>query len=229
MLRAQETETTPFSEPRASIDADAVPLPLIEFRQIPLREALRLFSEQSGLNFAATVQAGEVPISLFLRNVTPRVVLATLAQTHRLVHREDPDTKIITIYTQQEQQQTEDLKQQRIQREKDIEEQRLRAVPMLTLRAQVRSGDDGYAQIQAGSRAYQISANQPFRLVLDNGEVVTAQPIFQGDDNIEIEIADFVRTEVLQFRVAPPPPTQGNSSQNNRARQNQNRPPVGGL
>ncbi|QGJ68949.1 Hypothetical protein PBC10988_6140 [Planctomycetales bacterium 10988] len=75
---------------------------LVEFKQVPLREVVRLFSEQSGLNVAASLEASEVPISLYLRNVTARSALTTLTRTHGLFFREDNETGIITIYTNEE-------------------------------------------------------------------------------------------------------------------------------
>lgn len=92
-LGAQETLPAPVDGQR---------LELVEFRQVPLREAVRLLSEQTGLNLAASVQAREVPVSLFLRNVEPRAVLTTLTRTHGLFYREDAESGIITLYTNEE-------------------------------------------------------------------------------------------------------------------------------
>jgi general secretion pathway protein D len=77
-------------------------LQLVEFRQIPLREAVRLLSELSGLNLAASIEAADTEVSLFLRNVTPKDALTTLTRTHGLFFREDAETGIITIYTNEE-------------------------------------------------------------------------------------------------------------------------------
>src|SRR6056297_1304800 len=92
------------AQPRISGAVDAAPekLQLVEFRQIPLREAVRLLSELSGLNLAASIEARDVEVSLFLRNVTPRDALTTLTRTHGLFFREDEQTGIITIYTNDE-------------------------------------------------------------------------------------------------------------------------------
>ncbi|MCG8649372.1 MAG: hypothetical protein MI861_06045 [Pirellulales bacterium] len=77
-------------------------LAVVEFRQVPLREVVKLFSEQSGLNLAASIEAGDVPISLFLRDVDARAALTTLTRTHGLFFREDEKSGIITIYTNDE-------------------------------------------------------------------------------------------------------------------------------
>ncbi|MEL6110566.1 MAG: hypothetical protein AAFU85_31550 [Planctomycetota bacterium] len=77
-------------------------LELVEFREIPLREAVRLLSELCGMNLAASIEARDVEVSLFLRDVTPRDALTTLTRTHGLFFREDEGTEIITIYTNDE-------------------------------------------------------------------------------------------------------------------------------
>jgi general secretion pathway protein D len=82
--------------------ADDERLELVEFRAVPLREALRLLSEQSGLNLAASIEAGTTEVTLFLRDVTARDALATLTRTHGLFFRDDPATGIITIYSNNE-------------------------------------------------------------------------------------------------------------------------------
>lgn len=77
-------------------------LELVEFRQVPLRDALRLFSEQTGLNVVASQNAGDTIVSTFLRSVTPMAALETLTKTHGLFYRQDPRTGIISIYTRDE-------------------------------------------------------------------------------------------------------------------------------
>ena len=77
-------------------------LELVEFREAPLSDAIRLLSQQSGLNLAASIQASVVPVRLFLRDVTARDALTTLTRTHGLFFRDDEKTGIITIYTNDE-------------------------------------------------------------------------------------------------------------------------------
>lgn len=77
-------------------------LELVEFRQIPLRQAVRLLSEMSGQNLAASIEASETEVTLFLRDVTPQTVLTTLTRTHGLFFRVDEETGVITIYTNSE-------------------------------------------------------------------------------------------------------------------------------
>lgn len=77
-------------------------LDTVEFRQLPLREALRLLSVQTGINIVASAEASETIVTLYLRNVTPRAALETLTKTHGLFYREDAEAGIITVFTTQE-------------------------------------------------------------------------------------------------------------------------------
>ena len=53
-------------------------LEVVEFRDQPLDEALRLFSAQTGLNIVASPEARKINVSLYLRNVTPDAALDAL-------------------------------------------------------------------------------------------------------------------------------------------------------
>ncbi len=80
----------------------AQPLDLIDFRNIALGEAMRTFSEQSGMNIVPSVEANKMQVNLFLRNVRPMDVLDSLTKTHDLYYRIDEASGIIRIYTTQE-------------------------------------------------------------------------------------------------------------------------------
>lgn len=77
-------------------------LGVVEFRGIPLREALRLFSLQTNLNVVASEAAGDKSVSVYLRDVAPLAALETITKTHGLFYRQDPTTNIITIFTKDE-------------------------------------------------------------------------------------------------------------------------------
>lgn len=77
-------------------------LDVIEFRELPLVEAMRIFSQQTGLNVVPSTQASQTPVSIFLRNVTPLDALEAMTKTHGLFFRRDEETGIITVYTQEE-------------------------------------------------------------------------------------------------------------------------------
>lgn len=75
---------------------------LVDFREQDLGQAMRLFSEQSGLNIVASTNATNMKINLFLRNVKPMAVLENLTKTHDLYFRIDEDSGVIRIYTTEE-------------------------------------------------------------------------------------------------------------------------------
>lgn len=75
---------------------------LFEFRELPLSEALRLFSEQTGMNVVPSEQAATKTVSLYLRNVTPSTTLAALAKAHGLWTRRDDQNDVVHVYTTEE-------------------------------------------------------------------------------------------------------------------------------
>lgn len=99
IARAQAPEAIPLGPPERTAPGR---LAVIEFRELPLRDALQLYSEQTGLNVVASSEAGEQLVTLYLQNVTPRAALESLTRTHNLFYREDANTGIITIYTKDE-------------------------------------------------------------------------------------------------------------------------------
>ncbi len=75
---------------------------LFEFRDLPLSEALRLFSEQTGMNVVASREAAEKTVSLYLRNVTAGTALQALAKSNNLWTRIDPESGVVHISTTEE-------------------------------------------------------------------------------------------------------------------------------
>lgn len=75
---------------------------LIDIRDLPLAEALRVLSQQTDLNLVASAEASDVPISLNLRNVTAMAAIETLARTHNLFYRVDQASGIIRLHTIEE-------------------------------------------------------------------------------------------------------------------------------
>lgn len=71
----------------------------IDLRDINVGEALRLLTDQSGLNVMASEKAARIKTALFLRNVKPRDVLDALAKAYNLWYEEDPRSHIIRVYT----------------------------------------------------------------------------------------------------------------------------------
>ncbi len=106
-----EPQTEPgFREPLPPISGEPAPrsagvepvFDLFEFRNLPLGDALRLFSEQTGVNAVASAAAGEKQVSLYLRNVTASSAIQALAKSHNLWTRVDPESGVLHISTVEE-------------------------------------------------------------------------------------------------------------------------------
>ena len=75
---------------------------MIDFRDQSLGEAMRIFSEQSGINIVPSTNANKVKINLFLRDVKAMDVLENLTKTHDLYYRIDEKSGVIRIHTTEE-------------------------------------------------------------------------------------------------------------------------------
>lgn len=80
----------------------AEPLELVEFRDLPLAEAMKLLSQQSGLKIVTSAEANKSKITLYLKNVLPAVAVQAAAQANGLIVRREPDTDIYRIFTPKE-------------------------------------------------------------------------------------------------------------------------------
>ncbi|MGN6133230.1 MAG: type II secretion system protein GspD [Aureliella sp.] len=74
-------------------------LELIQFDDVALAEAMRLFAEQSGLNVVTSSEAGRAKITVYLKNVTALAALEAIVKTNGLFYRVDEDSGIIRIAT----------------------------------------------------------------------------------------------------------------------------------
>ncbi len=97
-----ETISTQAAGEYARMFAAMVPIELVDFRDQSLDQAIRAFSEQSGLNIVASLEANKVNVNLYLRNVRPMDVLENLTQTHDLYYRIDENSGIVRLYTTEE-------------------------------------------------------------------------------------------------------------------------------
>lgn len=75
---------------------------LVDFRDQELGQAMRLFSEQSGINIVPSLEANKMKVDLYLRNVRPMDVLENLTKTHDLYYRVDEKSGVIRIHTTDE-------------------------------------------------------------------------------------------------------------------------------
>ena len=74
----------------------------VEANAYKLSSLLRLLSEQMGVNISASQKAGEIPVSVFLRNVPVNVVVEELCRAHNLWYRTDDKNGIVRITTMPE-------------------------------------------------------------------------------------------------------------------------------
>lgn len=87
--------------PAAPLPAD-VRLDLVDFRSLPLRDALRLLAEQSGINVIASNRAATQEVSLYLTKVTVQQAIDALVRTNALWQKRDPGTNVVQIFTVEE-------------------------------------------------------------------------------------------------------------------------------
>ncbi|MDD1611871.1 MAG: DUF3438 family protein [Methylococcaceae bacterium] len=74
----------------------------IEFRDVTVGDALKILSDQSGMNIIASKEAAALPVTMFLRRVTAMEVIEALAKTYNLWYQRDAGSKIVRIYTVKE-------------------------------------------------------------------------------------------------------------------------------
>ncbi|MBU0753791.1 MAG: hypothetical protein KJ645_01535 [Planctomycetes bacterium] len=74
----------------------------LDLRDVSMNEAVRLISEESGINLMATQEAMKTTVSLFVQNLTVDGAVEVLCKTHGLWYREDDSTGVIRIMTLEE-------------------------------------------------------------------------------------------------------------------------------
>ncbi|MHA3771330.1 type II secretion system protein GspD [Verrucomicrobiota bacterium sgz303538] len=71
----------------------------VEFRDLPLLDALRMLSDQTGNNYSASVEANKIPVNVMLRNISANAVVEEICKSHGLWFRRDPKSGIMRIMT----------------------------------------------------------------------------------------------------------------------------------
>lgn len=102
MPNNKEVASQPKLSQREDVPSKPSLLELIEFKDIPLAQAMRVFSDQSGLNVITSSEAGKTPITVFLKNVTPLDALEAIVKANGLFYRIEPNSEIVRIATLQE-------------------------------------------------------------------------------------------------------------------------------
>ena len=115
-LGATAVAAPPPAPPAAPAPAPAAPAPAmpppapevviaqLDFRDVPLPEALRLLADETGLNLVASEEAAKKIVRLHLRNVTGMQAVNALARAHGLFARRDDGSGIVQVRTLKEQQ-----------------------------------------------------------------------------------------------------------------------------
>src|ERR1700722_9561112 len=80
------------------------PVDLVEFHDVPLQEAMRLLSQQTGVKIVPSADAGKSKVSLYLKDVTPLVAVDEISRANGLIYRRDADTGVLRIFTTKENQ-----------------------------------------------------------------------------------------------------------------------------
>lgn len=74
----------------------------LDLREIPLREALRLIAEESGVNLVASEAAAATKVSCYLQHVSVRQAIESIAKSYGLWYREDSELEAVHILTTEE-------------------------------------------------------------------------------------------------------------------------------
>lgn len=81
-----------------AVAAPEEPLRLsMEFQNAPLKDVLKAFSQQSGINVIASADVGEKPITLYLEDVTVMDALDRILQAGNLLYERAPNSEIYLV------------------------------------------------------------------------------------------------------------------------------------
>ena len=83
----------------APLTAGEIILETVEFKQALVRDAVRTVSELTGINIVATVEAGDKPVTFFVRNASVADVVDSLCRISGLWYRFNQETGIYLIMT----------------------------------------------------------------------------------------------------------------------------------
>ena len=74
----------------------------IEFEDVPLTDAMKLFAEQSGLNVITSADAGKTRVTVFLKQVSAHDALEAIVKANGLFYRVEAASGIVRIATSKE-------------------------------------------------------------------------------------------------------------------------------
>jgi general secretion pathway protein D len=96
----KETAIIPSFGP-TSIERSGVPgeVDYAEFRDLPLLDALRMLSDQTGNNYSASVEANKISVNAMLRGVSANSIVEEICKSHGLWFKRDETSGILRIMT----------------------------------------------------------------------------------------------------------------------------------
>ncbi len=104
VLAVSAQDPTAPQTPAPSRPADRLDqtVELLDLRETTFREALRLISEETGVNIVPSEEAGKKAISCFLQQITVRQAIETLSKTYGMWFKEDEASGVVRVMTSKE-------------------------------------------------------------------------------------------------------------------------------
>ena len=94
--------TSPSHDTQRDVAGKTNVLSVVQYDNVPLSEAMRLFSEQTGHNVICSAAAGETVVTAYLRNVEAMDALDAIVKASGLFYRVDDQSRIVRISTAEE-------------------------------------------------------------------------------------------------------------------------------
>ncbi len=86
-----------LASPQAGETPDAPPLISIDFQDADLKDVLKVFSRQAGLNFIASENIQDRKVTLYLDKVSVEDALSTIMSANNLTYEQQKDSKIFVV------------------------------------------------------------------------------------------------------------------------------------
>jgi len=102
--QVEELKTPQKLPAKDAADPANQPMDVVEFRDLPLQEAMRLLSLQTGVKIVPSAEAGQKKVSIYLEKVSPAVAVDAISRANGLINSRDPETGILRIFTTKENQ-----------------------------------------------------------------------------------------------------------------------------
>lgn len=87
------------TKPARVADSNEIRIAKLEFKKARLVDVMRTISEISDINIVPTKEAGEVEVTVYLRNVTVHEAIDTISRSHGLWYRQDKISRAYRVMT----------------------------------------------------------------------------------------------------------------------------------